>query len=349
MKTSRSVRHAIILTILVPAAATSYAGPLTPPPGAIGTNGLPVGYMKTLNEVEPRRHISAIPYTITNSGSYFLTENLRATDHTVNGITVLTNDVRIDLNGFSLLGDKAKGGNDGAAVWVNPGYMNVCVRNGVTRDWNKGGLYALGTYDGRIEKVICHDNGSVNYNDIQTGKEWVVADCASYTSGSNGIALQPASVVKDCMVFNAAASGIDASIQCHIRKCLAYGNTVAGILVNEGCTVTDCSPLQNKGHGIQANTNNRIQNNSCVDNGKDGSSSGIYVTGTGNRIEGNSINGGQLGIAIDGTNNFTVKNTTVDCSKGYAIQDGNHTGRVMVGDDLPEPFSEVSPWANFDL
>src|SRR5438270_4345686 len=84
-----------VLALLVVAALAGVArgGPLDPP-------GPPAS---TQPQVEPRTPISALPFTISQPGSYFLTQNLTASAGG-DGITVLADNVTIDLNGFALTG-----------------------------------------------------------------------------------------------------------------------------------------------------------------------------------------------------------------------------------------------------
>ena len=78
-------------------------GSLTPP-------GAPGETMHTLEEVyertDPRTPISSLPYTITESGSYYVTGNLSSTGH---GIIIESSGVTVDLMGFSLTGDGING------------------------------------------------------------------------------------------------------------------------------------------------------------------------------------------------------------------------------------------------
>jgi hypothetical protein len=57
--------------------------------------------MKTLAQIEPRTAISSLPFTITNSGSYYLAASLSGSSGQ-SGITVQADNVTLDLNGFAL-------------------------------------------------------------------------------------------------------------------------------------------------------------------------------------------------------------------------------------------------------
>ncbi|OVE75926.1 hypothetical protein BVX97_03035, partial [bacterium E08(2017)] len=58
--------------------------------------------MKTLEQIESRTPISSLPFTITNSGSYYFVKNMTSTGH---GVVVQTDHVDIDMCGFKIQGD----------------------------------------------------------------------------------------------------------------------------------------------------------------------------------------------------------------------------------------------------
>src|ERR1022692_4447454 len=82
-------------------------GALTPP-------GAPAPDMKTLAQIEPRTPISYAPFTITNSGSYYLTTNLTVSSG--NAITIATNGVTLDLGGFTIASTTPSAA--GAGIWL---------------------------------------------------------------------------------------------------------------------------------------------------------------------------------------------------------------------------------------
>ena len=105
---------------LIASAGLLTAGPLNPPAGPVTPT------YKTLNEVEARRPISTLPFTITQPGSYYLTGKITGVSGK-KGISVLANNVSIDLCGFSMDG----GGVGDDAIYIDFGYSSLSVRNGI--------------------------------------------------------------------------------------------------------------------------------------------------------------------------------------------------------------------------
>ncbi|MEE8384817.1 MAG: hypothetical protein V3S01_02740, partial [Dehalococcoidia bacterium] len=101
------------------------AGPLNPPAGAVASTG----------RFGPRTEINALPYTITQPGSYYMGASLTMAGAS-NGVTISTDDVDIDLNGFDLDG----GGSGGTGINTAAAYDRVTIHDGRVHDWTGPGI-----------------------------------------------------------------------------------------------------------------------------------------------------------------------------------------------------------------
>lgn len=129
---------ALLFSCGLPEMSARAQGSLIPP-------GPPAATMLTLSQVEPRTPVDSVhtpgdglnQYLITQPGSYYLTSNIGGVA-SKQGINIQTNDVTLDLNGFSVNG--IPGSFSGIDVFGN----NVVVRNGTIDDWGQYGVYSTG-------------------------------------------------------------------------------------------------------------------------------------------------------------------------------------------------------------
>ena len=185
MKTRNALVIAALSAGLFLTVQTGFAqGSLTPPGG-------PGPTMKTLSQVEPRTPISSLPYTITTPGSYFVTANLTGISGS-DGIDIKTNDVTLDLGGFTLLG--VPGSGAGINVPIPQG--NLTIRNGVLDSWGGNGAYAGGSVNCQFERLRISNSGSVG---LAAGSNCVVSFCTSSGNYGDGIVVVGNnSTVSDC-------------------------------------------------------------------------------------------------------------------------------------------------------
>ena len=137
--------------------------------------------------------ITIAPFTITQSGFYFLTKNLSSAG-SGNAITIATSEVTLDLMGFSITGPGSTVGN---GIYINPGMNNVEVRNGSV----KGFLIGLnGDYTGdaisqnhRFANLKVSDCGYGISVSIWGG---IITGCQA-NNNTNGIYLNSSNIIVD--------------------------------------------------------------------------------------------------------------------------------------------------------
>lgn len=208
-------------------------GPLAPP-------GAPAPTMKTLDQIESRTAIWSAPFTIASPGSYYLTTNLTVSTGTA--ITIATNGVTLDLNGFTIASTAASA--TGYGILLNSGLKDITIMNGHIRGGvtnNGSGVYSGSGFSYGI-------SGATPVNVLVKGVS--VSGCLTY-----GICLGSDSgypvVVESCMVRTVGSYGIQAST---IRNSVA---TDCGYNAIYGDQVSDCrgeSTGNNSGYGVNAYT-----------------------------------------------------------------------------------------------
>jgi hypothetical protein len=298
----------IALTFYAPRPASAQ-GPLTPP-------GPPGPTMLTLNQVEPRTPITNLPYIISASGSYYVTTNLTCTACTngSNGITINTNDVTLDLSGFTLLGV----GGSGAGIAAPNPQRNLAIRDGVLEGWAGNGVFATYIYNSQFERLrVSNTRG----DGLQVGSNCVVLVCTVSGTGGNGIDAGNNSIVSSCTASSNSGLGIDALNYCTVIQCSSCLNSGDGIDVGNYCAIKDC------------NLSGNIR-------------SGMYITGGQNRIDNNSAyNNSGYGFTwafANVTNSITRNSASGNSLGNYYNFAGNNdyapTGSVHTA---------TNPWTNF--
>ena len=184
-----AVAGAACLAFVAVAAGLAGAGPLDPtnPPGPT---------MKTLDEVEPRTPISALPFTINESGSYYVTGDLVGASFQ-DGITVVGENVTIDLNGFTLIA--GTGGVYG--IKLSPGARVLNVHDGTLRGWSGYGIIAGGARDSTFENIALISNGSgiVVGGDTSTSTNNILRNCtASSSLQGAGVSFYGSGIIEGC-------------------------------------------------------------------------------------------------------------------------------------------------------
>jgi Right handed beta helix region len=326
-------------------------GPLPPPPGPPGPT------MKTLDQIdaklEKRTPISALPFTISTSGSFYLTGNLSGTT----GITATVSNVTIDLNGFTLTGP---GKSAGGSVSAISGLSDTVVRNGFITGWPGYGVKL-----GAAAVVERLDVVSVGAGCIQAGEQSQVRNCRVGT-GHWGIALGDSSLIEACVVIgntgtSNTSEGIVVGAYSVVSNSSSSYNSGTGISADPHSVITHCAVSNNGDAGIFAYGNSRVEQctahanvggiivssativEGCVVTGNTGSYPGIGLFND-STASGCTVATNVIGISADGDRNKIVQ-CTVSSNTGQSaifvngngnLIDGNHIrGNSGIGINVP--------------
>ena len=324
---------ALLLSTLIPQHSTCFAqGSLTPP-------GPPAPTMKTLQQVEPRAPISSLPFTITNSGSYYLTTNLIGPAFTA-GITIQSNvpNVTLDLNGFALVG-----GTSGLLAidgTIFPG-TNLVVRNGSIQNWASGVSAGRLCRMERLQIWNCPVFG-ISVLDDSVVRECAIVNCAA------GVAVGVCSLIEDCLVSsNANPQIITVLSGSTVTRCTVMNNLGTGIFANgSSCCISGCRLIGNSLDGIRISGQSLVEDNVVSGTGNAlGTNACIHAALSGNRIDGNQVSSHQIGIRVDNTNNLVIRNSAFSNGTNYFIPNANQVGPINSGTGA----LTNNPWANFSL
>jgi parallel beta-helix repeat protein len=245
------------------------------------------------------QQITALPYTISSSGSYYISQSLTSTNqNNHDGIIINASNVSIDLGGNALIGNGHQGtgiGLDSQATNIR----NIEITNGTVTNFGYGVnlLYVNNSYD------ICEGTRVINLR--------VVDNVPS------SLSLGVGSLIKDSFfAYNGGGPGagagslITGNISHH-----SGGNGFAG--GSEAITYIGNTMYSNNGEGIYSGPGNTIINNTSYGNG----SNGFWVA-DGSTIKNNTTYGnGQNGIYLDGGKNLVIGNTVFNndqSSQGFA-------------------------------
>lgn len=275
--------------------------------GSLEPSAAPGPIMKTLDEVEPRIPIKAsdLPLTISEPRSYYLTETINFSVTNTEAITIESNDVTIDLMGYSLIGPGKAAGTVGSGIRIINSNSNIEIRNGTIRNFRWTGIYS-------------NNSNSKNHR---------IIGVRVLSNGDSGVSLGgPSLLVKDCTASKNGVFGLRTGGESVMTGNTAYGNGANGISSSDGSVITN-NTTTNNNYGIYAASNCVISGNMVSDN----ASSGIYVPSgagcviTGNVVSDNLSNG--IYVSTSGsviTGNLTTNNTGIGISAGaYALVDQN--------------------------
>jgi hypothetical protein len=187
---------AALVALVAMAARDARGGPLDPPAAPASTDSVRL----------PGTPISALPFTINQPGSYYLTRNLTGAPGTT-GVEILTSNVTLDLMGFTLSGTNGTG--TGISV-ANGQQQSVRIRNGTVRRWFYGVDAADAVYSTVSDLSII--NNGVTLGDAAFGLRIGIAsrvhDCIVMSNTGNGIVTEGSVSIDRCTVADNGGNGV---------------------------------------------------------------------------------------------------------------------------------------------
>ncbi len=245
---------------------------------------------------------AGFPVTITASGSYRLSTNLNVPNENTDGIVVSTSHVRIDLDGFAIIGPVVCSGAPLAclpATGTGSGIQRVVVSNAAIRVENGSirGMGNNGVLLGEQADVIDLRVGSNGNVGIEVHNDSSVSGSVVFQNGGNGVSLGRGAVVTDNAVSRNGGHGILFNSSSSNPGLVASGNSIYqneawGLLAAGGSTITGNTAYGNGGNGISAGNGSMVNGNTMVSNTDRGLSNNgtSAIAYTDNTMTGNGQN-----------------------------------------------------------
>jgi hypothetical protein len=307
-------------------------GVLTPP-------GAPAPTMKSLAQIEPRTPISSLPFTIGNSGSYYLTTNLYGT----NGITIQANEVSLDLNGFALVSESSVVVTGIVAL----AQSNLRIHNGKLSNWTVAvaGLSSQTV----LEDLDIQGAGIGGMTNVMVGAQCRVSRCMISNSGNSGLGLVVGdrSIVENCQIYGNRIGGVIMGNLCQLLNCVVKQNPLGPGATTGAYCILRGNIIDGNGSGLSVTTSCVVRENE-ISNNNNAFAVGVSFSGNFNRIEDNLINfNGAFGISnsVSGSaHNLVIRNFV-----GGQVSNISLSGQQVVGPIITTTgtITNSSPWANF--
>lgn len=312
----------IVSVVIVKCAATVIGGPLNPPTGPVQTTG-----RTQINQ----QFIPALPFVITQPGSYVLTGNLVMAG-VGNGIEISTDNVTIDLAGFSITGVS---GNPSSAIFVtSPGVgqfrKNIAVTNGSINEWDVAGIDLTNASNTRISQIQAYRCGTGLYLAFNNN----ISHCVFESCFFLGVLAGNVTTMSDCTALFNGGGGFSVGATSVVSRCSAEFNSNTGFAVGQGSVLADCAArinIQPKGSAAGFVTGDRCVATGCVADGNNGTGFSMVNACT----VANCVAIGNGNAGFEAFDDFTATNcdASVNNSIGIYCNGGTITGCTANGNN----------------
>lgn len=212
------------------------------------------------NHLEDRIPIDSLPYTISVSGSYYVTSDLSGPA----GINISVSNVTLDLNGYAVRGT---GGNTSEGIEVTGAFTNVVIRNGSVTSWGKEGIKATSTTGSSFTDLQILNNA---LDGIAAGNNNIASYVVAGNNGFDGIDFGESAAIYHCTAANNLNDGIEADAGSSLLHCTARDNSQHGFRTTGPTTISLCNATENNNHGFSCGAGSTVSQNAASNNTLDG-------------------------------------------------------------------------------
>jgi hypothetical protein len=215
------------------------------------------------NHLEDRIPIDSLPYTISATGSYYVTANLSGAV----GITISVSNVTLDLNGYTLKGTP---GNNSEGIEVSVVCTNIVIRNGGVTNWGREGIKATLASHSSFDNLQLVNN---SFDGIAAGNNNLASFLVAGNNSFDGIDFGESAVLLHCTAGSNLNDGMEADAGSSLLHCTARDNLQNGIRTTGTSTISMCSASENNNHGFSCGSGSTVNQNIASNN----SLSGFYL------------------------------------------------------------------------
>ena len=216
-------------------------------------------------------------YVITEPGTYYLTQNVSISQTGAFGIVIAADHVFLDLNGFALIGDRVRTGNNrsyppnpggsGDAIHLDGARSFIHIKNGSIENWQGNGISGTQTEASIFQSIHVSEAGRYG---IELGDQNLMMECVVRRTYLGGFSTGIYSTLLYCKGFITGGDGFDIGSYSKLEQCMANGNANEGIDVSQDCSVVLCHSTENEGRGIRAGLDCLINQSVASDNEQSG-------------------------------------------------------------------------------
>jgi parallel beta-helix repeat protein len=233
--------------------------------------------------------IAELPFGMPFAGKATVTGNLQTGRNDEPGITINSDNVTIDLNGFAIIGLGEGGTTDIHAatlglddppdttgdtrsssdgIYIAQQLGDIIIRDGTIRNWGGEGIDGFArAFNCQFEDLILTANDRDGLS-VDSGN--IIRNCIARLNGIDGFDGDTGNTYIDCLSAYNGGDGFQSEDSIVITRCHAANNGSDGFDLGSGATITHSLAVDNSSNGFNATSSITIEECLAEGNGLDG-------------------------------------------------------------------------------